>query len=77
VVKPPSVREVTGWICRHPDHLVEQDTDRLHAIFDRCPKLATTADLVRSFANMLTSLDGGRLGEWIATAQQAGLPGRD
>ncbi|MCU7730531.1 hypothetical protein ODJ79_43030 [Actinoplanes sp. KI2] len=37
--------------------------------------LATAADLVRSFAEMLTGLHGGRLGEWIAAAQQAGLPG--
>ncbi|WP_051570473.1 helix-turn-helix domain-containing protein [Cryptosporangium arvum] len=25
VRRPPSVREVTGWICRHPDNLVEHD----------------------------------------------------
>jgi hypothetical protein len=29
VVTPPPVREVTGWIRRHTDHLVEQDTGRL------------------------------------------------
>ncbi|WP_067500575.1 ISL3 family transposase [Actinoplanes sp. TFC3] len=75
IAKPPSVREVTGWICRHPDHLVERDADRLRAILQRCPELATAADLVRSFAHMLTSLHGDRLGEWIAAAQQAGLPG--
>jgi transposase len=75
VAKAPSVREVTGWICRHPDHLVERDTDRLHAILDRCPELTTAAELVRSFAVMLTSLHGFRLGEWIAAAQQAELPG--
>jgi transposase len=73
--KPSSVREVTGWICRHPDHLVERDTDRLQAILDRCPELATTVQLVRSFAAMLTGLHGGGLGEWIATAQRAELPG--
>jgi transposase len=28
----------------------------------------------RLFAYMLTRLHGDRLGEWIATAQQAGLP---
>ncbi|GAA0587724.1 ISL3-like element IS469 family transposase [Paractinoplanes ferrugineus] len=75
MAKPPSVREVTGWICRHPDHLVERDTDRLEAFLGRCPELAAAADLVRSFAHMLTGLHGDRLGEWIAAAQQAGLPG--
>jgi transposase len=75
VIKPPSVREVTGWICRHPDHLVERDTHRLQTVLDRCPELATAADLVRSFAEMLTSLHGERLGEWMTTARQAGLPG--
>jgi transposase len=75
VAKPPSVREVTGWICRHPDHLVERDTDQLRAILERSPELSTAANLVRSFAQMLASLHGDRLGDWIAAAQQAGLPG--
>jgi transposase len=75
VVKPPSVREVTGWICRHPDHVVERDTDRLRTLLDRCPELATTVELVRSFADMLTNLHGDRLGTWIAAAEQANLPG--
>lgn len=75
VTKPPSVREVTGWICRHPDHLVERDADQLRAILECSPELTIAADLVRSFAQMLTSLHGNRLGEWIAAAQQTGLPG--
>ncbi|AEV86806.1 transposase [Actinoplanes sp. SE50] len=75
MVKLPSVREVTGWICRHPDHLVERDSDRLRALLDRCPELATAADLVRSFAGMLTNLRGNQLSVWITAAQQAALPG--
>jgi hypothetical protein len=71
VTKSPSVREVTGWICRHSDHLVERDTDQLRAVLERSPELAIAADLVRSFAQMLASLHGDRLGEWIAAAQQA------
>jgi transposase len=69
------VREVTGWICRHPDRLVERDTDRLQAVLNRCPELTTAADLVRSFAAMLTGLNGDRLGAWIAAAEEAALPG--
>lgn len=74
VTKPPLVREVTGWICRHPDHLVERDTDRLRALLDRCPELAAAADLVRSFADMPTNLHGDHLGNWITAVQQAALP---
>ncbi|WP_244945689.1 transposase [Couchioplanes caeruleus] len=66
---------MTGWICRHPDHLVERDTVRLRALADRCPELATATGLVRSFADMLTNLHGNPLGTWIATAQQAAPPG--
>jgi hypothetical protein len=64
VVKPPSVREVTGWISRRPDHLVERDAGRLRILLDRCPELAAAADLVRLFADMLTSLLGDQLGAW-------------
>ncbi len=69
VRRPASVREVTGWICRHPDNLVEHDSQRLQAILERCPELNTAAELVRSFADMLTHLHGHRLGTWIASAQ--------
>ncbi len=75
VAKPASVRQVTGWICRHPDHLVDRDSDVLYAILDRCPGLATAADLVRSFTAMLTGPHGNRLQSWITTAEQAALPG--
>ncbi|WP_143162999.1 hypothetical protein [Couchioplanes caeruleus] len=47
----------------------------LRALLDHCPELDTAADLVRSFADMLTNLHGGQLGTWIAAAQQAALPG--
>ncbi|MEU8820450.1 ISL3 family transposase [Actinoplanes sp. NPDC048796] len=74
VTKPPSVRQVTGWICRHPDNLTSRDTGQLRAILDR-PELATSAELVRSFAAMLTGLHGDRLNDWITAARQTGLPG--
>lgn len=35
--RKPSVRDVTGWITRHPDRLDEDDTQRLKEILDRCP----------------------------------------
>ncbi|MFG1990969.1 transposase [Actinoplanes sp. NPDC048988] len=69
------MRQVTGWICRHPDNLTSRDTGQLRAILDRCPELATSAELVRSFAAMLTGLHGDRLNDWITAARQTGLPG--
>jgi hypothetical protein len=75
VPRPPSVRQVTGWICRHPDNLVNRDTEQLQKILDRCPELRSADELVRSFANMMTHLHGERLTAWITAAEQAALPG--
>jgi transposase len=72
--KPPTVREVTSWIMRHPDRLNTDVTATLKHILSRDPELNRLADHVRSFAVMMTMLDGGRLEEWIATAQSDTLP---
>jgi hypothetical protein len=34
---PPTVRDVTNWLCRHPNTLTEDEKPRLKAILDRCP----------------------------------------
>ena len=75
VRRPPSARQVTGWICRHPDNLVDRDSQQLQTILHRCPELRSAVDLVRSFADMLTHLHGERLAAWIYAAEQAELPG--
>jgi transposase len=75
VPRPPSVRQVTGWICRHPDNLDRRDTEKLQQILDRCPELQSAVDLIRSFADMMTHLHGERLTAWIAAAEQGALPG--
>jgi transposase len=75
IPKPLSTRQVTGWICRHPDNLTDRDTTRLTMILDACPELRTAAELVRSFAAIMTQRHGHRLGEWLACAEQADLPG--
>ncbi|MGI5147634.1 ISL3 family transposase [Plantactinospora sp. CA-294935] len=66
---------MTGWICRHPDNLVDRDTGQLRQILDRCPELRSAVELVRSFADMMTHLNGERLTTWITAAEQAALPG--
>ncbi|MFC7280172.1 hypothetical protein ACFQS1_39965 [Paractinoplanes rhizophilus] len=78
---PTSTRRVaptnpaTGWICRHPDNLVDRDTEQLREILRRCPELDAAAGLVHSFADMLTHLHGERQTAWITAAELAELPG--
>ncbi|MGW0275750.1 transposase [Streptomyces sp. NPDC003006] len=72
---PPSVRQVTGWLTRHPATLTEEEKLHRKAVLDRIPELASAAELTSSFAEMLTTLDGLRLPEWITEAMTVGLPG--
>jgi transposase len=72
---PPTVRDVTNWLCRRPDSLTEDERPRLKAILDRCPELQAASDQVRAFATMITKLTGHDLPQWMAAAREAGLPG--
>ena len=72
---PPTVRDVTGWLTRHPGSLTEDEQPRLNAILDHCPELQAASGQVRTFAAMLTGLTGQDLPRWIADAREAGLPG--
>lgn len=66
-----SIRQVAGWLTRHP----ATEEEKLRRILDQCPQLVAASQLISSFAEMLTTLDGGRLTEWITDAMTAGLPG--
>jgi hypothetical protein len=72
---PPTVRDVTNWLTRHPDSLTEDERPRLKAILDRCPELQAASDQVRAFAAMIAKLTGQDLPQWITAAREAGLPG--
>lgn len=72
---PPTVRDVTNWLCRRPDTLTEDEQLKLKAILDRCPELQAASDQVRGFATMITDLTGQNLPQWMATAREAALPG--
>jgi hypothetical protein len=72
---PPSIRQVTEWLTRHPATLTEEDKLHRKAVLARCRKPETAARLISLFAEMLTTLDGNRLPEWITDAMRAGLPG--
>jgi len=74
---PPTVREVTGWLTRHPDRLTADELLGLKAILERRPELQAAADHVRAFGEMLTHLRGQQLPAWIAAvrADADDLPG--
>jgi hypothetical protein len=72
---PPTVRDVTNWLCRRPDTLTEDERPRLKAILDRCPELQAASGQVGAFASMITGLTGENLPRWIEAACTAGLPG--
>ncbi len=78
IARPPSPREATGWIRAHPDHLREDDRQRLKHLLARSPELLAAADHVRTFATIMTNREGDRLRHRIADVcadEQAGLAG--
>jgi transposase len=62
----PKVRDITGWILRHPDSLDADDQLKLKQALARCPHLDTAAAHVTAFAEMITGRHGERLDTWIA-----------
>jgi transposase len=72
---PPTVRQVTGWLTRHPDSLTKDEQPQLQALLGRCPELQAADAQVRAFATMLTQLTGKDLSQWISDVKAAGLPG--
>ncbi|WP_414080120.1 transposase [Streptomyces sp. KN37] len=55
----------------HPDALPEGDRIQLKVVLANCPELTALAEHVRSFACMVTELQGQRLPEWIEAARAA------
>ncbi|MEU4359763.1 transposase [Streptomyces virginiae] len=72
--RKPSVRDVTGWITRHPDRLDADDAQRLKEILARVPALAATARHVRAFAELMNDRRGRQLKEWIAGVHADQVP---
>ncbi len=64
---PPTVRDVTNWLCRRPDDLTGDERPRLKAILDRCTELHATA-----ITSYIPNLTGQHLPQWIADARDAG-----
>ncbi|WLQ44032.1 transposase [Streptomyces laculatispora] len=76
--RPPTVRQVTGWLTRHPAPLTEEDRAGLKEVLARCPELDKAAGHVRDFGEILTDRLGSTLPTWIDAvdvSQQPGLTG--
>jgi transposase len=72
---PPTVRQVTGWLTRHPKTLTEDETLQLKTVVEQCPELRAAAGHVRTFGGLLTRLRGQELPAWITAVRAEGLPG--
>ncbi|MQY16878.1 ISL3 family transposase ISFsp1 [Streptomyces sp. RB5] len=74
-LRPPSVRQVTGWLTRRPSTLTEDEHQLLKTVLDTCPELTTAHRLIRDFGDMVTQQTGVLLPAWIKDATGADLPG--
>lgn len=72
---PPTVRQVTGWLTRHPTSLSEGDRTALKTVLAHCPELDTAAEYIRSFGEILTDRLGAMLPRWIDAVEASQLPG--
>ncbi|WP_285543986.1 ISL3 family transposase [Streptomyces lavendulae] len=73
--RPPTVRQVTGWLTRHPTALTEEDRAGLKEVLARCPELDTAAGHVRDFGEILSDRLGATLPTWIDAVDASKLPG--
>jgi transposase len=70
----PTVREVTGWMLRHPDNLKPDEQIRFKQVLAHCPQLEAAATHTASFAEMMCQRRGERLEEWIYAVEADELP---
>jgi transposase len=71
---PPKVRDLTGWLPRHPDSLDTDEQLKCKEVLARCPDLDAVAGHVAAFAEIMCGLHGERLHEWIARVEADQLP---
>jgi transposase len=72
---PPTVREVTGWMLRHPERLEPEEQVRLKQVLAHCPHLDAAATHVKAFAAMMGQLTGKeQLPGWLDAVAADDLP---
>ncbi|MFB7337783.1 hypothetical protein ACFC00_40240 [Streptomyces adustus] len=72
--RPPSPREVARWITTTPSRRSLHAADALQRLFEHCPELDRTHDLLRQFAAMLDARDATPLPGWPEQLTVARLP---
>ncbi|WP_329618057.1 ISL3 family transposase [Streptomyces brevispora] len=72
---PPGVRQITGWMMRHPDRLRDEERQQLAGVLARCPELEAASRLVHAFAEILTTRSGQHLKDWITAVRAEDLSG--
>ncbi|MFJ3880767.1 hypothetical protein ACIPW5_25325 [Streptomyces sp. NPDC090077] len=73
--RAPTVRQVTGWLTRHPTTLTEKDRVGLKDVLARCPELDTAAGHIRDFGEIRSGRLGSTLSAWIDAVDGSRLPG--
>lgn len=70
----PKPRRVVRWIMTHPQHLAAADAAEPKEIRTACPHLDAVARHVHDFADMLHSLQGNQLPDWMDRVLADDLP---
>ncbi|WP_260333320.1 hypothetical protein [Streptomyces beigongshangae] len=73
--QPPTVRQVTGWLTRHPTAPSEGDRAGLKDVLVRCPELDPAAGHVRNFGEILNNRPGATLPARIDSVDASQPPG--
>jgi transposase len=71
---PPTVRDATGWLTRHPESLTDDERGARDAVLERSPVLRATHDRVSEFAEILTQRHGHELHGWLQRVDTNGAP---
>jgi transposase len=70
----PKTRQITRWLLSRPASLDADEQAALDGIRARCPHLDALASHLRAFAEMMTSLHGQHLPDWLAAVEADDQP---
>jgi transposase len=71
---PPKVRDITGWLLRHPDSLDADAQVKRKQVLTSWPHLEALAGHVAAFAELMSGRRGDRLNAWISQVERDELP---